>query len=48
MPSTYRAIEGILVLLQLAPIVVLSVDLLRVRPWLIAQPRQVPPARPEA
>ena len=46
MPSTYRAIEGILTLLQIVPIVVLSVGPLRMRHWLIAPSRQVPPARP--
>ena len=45
MPSTYRAIEGILTLLQLVPIVVLSVYSLRVRHLLLAPSRQAPPVR---
>ena len=46
MPSTYRTIEGILTLLQLAPIVALSVGSFRVRHLLVAPSRQVPRARP--
>lgn len=41
MSLTYRAIEGILWLVQLVPLVVFSAGSLRVRPWLLAEPRQV-------
>jgi hypothetical protein len=45
MPSTSRAIEGILTLLQILSIVLLSVGSLRVRHWFAAPTYQVPPGR---
>ena len=41
MPGTYRAIEAILMLLQLIPIVVLSVGSFRMKRWLAPSLREV-------
>jgi hypothetical protein len=40
MPATFRAAEAILTLLQLVPIIVLSVSSFRMRDWFIAPFRQ--------